>query len=137
MSAYAVRLREMAEQGQAPLALPMAQPRVVAHPRNLTLEAFRALAHPIRLELIAHVAARGPLCVCHLEDALPYTQPKISKHLAVLRQAGLLRSRREGSWVYYTVDSEALDAARDFIDQLETSLAHPRIADSCEDPDAG
>jgi ArsR family transcriptional regulator, arsenate/arsenite/antimonite-responsive transcriptional repressor len=127
----------MAEQGQAPVPLPMAQPRVVAHPRNLTLEAFRALAHPIRLELIAHVAARGPLCVCHLEDSLPYSQPKISKHLAVLRQAGLLQSRREGSWVYYAVDPEALDAARDFIEQLETSLGRPRLADSCDDPDAG
>jgi ArsR family transcriptional regulator, arsenate/arsenite/antimonite-responsive transcriptional repressor len=127
----------MAEQGQAPVPLPMAQPRVVAHPRNLTLEAFRALAHPIRLELIAHVAARGPLCVCHLEDALPYSQPKISKHLSVLRQAGLLQGRREGSWVYYAVDPEALDAARDFIEQLETSLGRPRLADSCDDPDAG
>jgi ArsR family transcriptional regulator, arsenate/arsenite/antimonite-responsive transcriptional repressor len=127
----------MAEQGQAPVPLPMAQPRVVAHPRNLTLEVFRALAHPIRLELIAHVAARGPLCVCHLEDSLPYSQPKISKHLAVLRQAGLLQSRREGSWVYYAVDPEALDAARDFIEQLETSLGRPRLADSCDDPDAG
>jgi ArsR family transcriptional regulator len=127
----------MAEQGQAPRALPMAQPRVVAHPRNVTLEAFRALGHPIRLELIAHIAARGPLCVCHLEDALPYSQPKISKHLAVLRQAGLLHSRREGSWVYYSADPEALDAARDFLDQLESSLARPRLADSCADDDAG
>jgi ArsR family transcriptional regulator len=127
----------MAEQGQAPLPLPMAQPRVVAHPRNVTLEAFRALAHPIRLELVAHVAARGPLCVCHLEEALPYTQPKISKHLAVLRLAGLLESRREGTWVYYTVNREALDAATDFLEQLEASMAHPRLADACDVDDAG
>jgi ArsR family transcriptional regulator len=127
----------MAEQGHAPVALPMAQPRVVAEPRNLTLDVFRALAHPMRLELIAHVAARGPICVCHLEDALPYSQPQISKHLAVLRQAGLLQSRREGSWVYYTADPDALDAASDFLDQLENSLARPRVADSCGDTDSG
>ena len=127
----------MAEQGEAFRALPMAQPRVVAHPRNVTLDVFRALAHPIRMELIAHVAARGPICVCHLEDALPHSQPQISKHLAVLRQAGLLQSRREGSWAYYTVDEDTLDAARDFLEQLEASMTRPRLADACADESAG
>jgi ArsR family transcriptional regulator len=109
----------------------VAQPRVVAYPRNLTLEVFRALAHPLRLELIAQVAARGPICVCHLEDVLPHSQPQISKHLAVLRQAGLLESRREGSWVYYTANEDALDVAREFIEGLESSMHRPHLADSC------
>jgi ArsR family transcriptional regulator len=127
----------MAEQGEASRALPMAQPRVVAHPRNVTLDVFRALAHPTRMELIAHVAASGPICVCHLEDALPYSQPQISKHLAVLRQAGVLTSRRQGSWVYYTADRDVLDAARDFLEQLEGSKRAPRLADSCADDTVG
>jgi ArsR family transcriptional regulator len=60
----------------------------VAQPRNLTLEVFQALADPVRLQLLAQIAARGPLCVCHLQDELPYSQSRISKHLATLRAPG-------------------------------------------------
>src|ERR671912_1582115 len=109
----------------------LAAPRVVAEPRNLTLDVFQALADPIRLELLAQIAARGPLCVCHLQDELPYSQSRISKHLGTLRRAGLVTSRREGTWVYYSVAEEALRIAREFIDQLERSLHTPHQADYC------
>jgi ArsR family transcriptional regulator len=114
--------------------LPLAQPRVVAEPRNLTLEALRALAHPARMELVAHVAARGPLCVCHLDEDLHYSQSTISKHLSVLRRAGLVESRRDGRWVYYTVNEEALDAAREYLDDLKASMHRPHVADHCDEP---
>ncbi len=114
--------------------LPLARPRVIAEPRNVTVDVFGALADPVRIELLAHIAARGPICVCHLEEALPYRQPRISKHLAVLRRAGLVSSRRDGNWVYYSIDSEALETARDFIDQLESSMRSPHLADSCPAP---
>jgi ArsR family transcriptional regulator, arsenate/arsenite/antimonite-responsive transcriptional repressor len=114
--------------------LPMAQPRVVAEPRNLTLEALRALAHPARLEIVAHIAARGPLCVCHLREDLDYSQPTLSKHLAVLRKAGLVESRREGRWVYYTVGEIALDAAHGYLEELKASMHRPHVADRCDDP---
>jgi ArsR family transcriptional regulator, arsenate/arsenite/antimonite-responsive transcriptional repressor len=117
--------------------LPLAQPRVVAEPRNLTLEALRALAHPARLEIVSYVAARGPLCVCHLNEDLPYSQPTISKHLSVLKRAGLLESRRDTRWVYYSVNEDALDAALGFLDDLKASLHRPRVADHCADPEAG
>lgn len=116
--------------------LPLAQPRVVPEPRNLTLDALRALAHPARLEVVAHIAARGPLCVCHLNEDLRYSQPTISKHLSVLRRAGLVESRREGRWVYYTVNETALDAAYDYLDDLKASLHRPHIADRCDEPAA-
>jgi ArsR family transcriptional regulator, arsenate/arsenite/antimonite-responsive transcriptional repressor len=93
---------------------PLAEPRVVAETRNLTVEAFRALADPIRLELLARVAAYGPICVCHLEEQLPYSQSRISKHLGALRRAGLVSSRREGTWVYYETSEEMLAAAREY-----------------------
>ena len=109
----------------------MAQPRVVEEPRNLTVETYRALADPIRLELLALIAARGPICVCHLEEELPYSQPRISKHLATLRRAGLVSTRRDGNWVYYSADPAGLDVAREFIDQLERSIHTPHSADSC------
>lgn len=111
----------------------LAKPHVVDVPHNLTLEVFQALADPVRLELIAHIAARGPICVCHLEEALVYRQPRISKHLAVLRRAGLVTSRREGTWVYYTAVMDALEPARDFLAQLDRSFHEPHLADSCEE----
>ena len=110
---------------------PLAAPRVVTEERNLTLEVFRAIADPIRMELLALIAAGGPLCVCHLQEALPYSQSRISKHLAALRKAGLVTTRREGTWVYYSASEEALQVAREFIDQLETSLRTPHAADYC------
>jgi DNA-binding transcriptional ArsR family regulator len=118
--------------------LPMAQPRVVTAPRNLTLEVLRALAHPARMEVMAHIAARGPLCVCHLNEDLDYSQPTISKHLGLLRRVGLVEARREGRWVYYSVNEEVLDAARGFLDDLRDSMHRPHAADHCDDAsDAG
>ena len=114
---------------------PLAEPRVVAEPRNLTVEAFRALADPVRLELLARVAAYGPICVCHLEEHLPYSQSRISKHLATLRRAGLVSGRRDGTWVYYETSEEMLAVAREFLDQLETSLRTPHEADFCDEPE--
>jgi DNA-binding transcriptional ArsR family regulator len=110
----------------------VAAARVVHEPRNLTAEVFRALSDPIRLELLAHVAAYGPVCVCHLEEAFPYKQPRISKHLGTLRRAGLVRSRREGTWVYYELNNEMLDVATEFVEQLKLSARTPHEADHCE-----
>ena len=120
------------------LELPLAQPRMgVAEPRNLTLEALRSLAHPVRMELVAHIAARGPLCVCHLNDDLSYSQPTISKQLGILRKAGVVESRREGRWVYYSVNETVLDAARGFLNDLTDSIHRPHVADHCDEPETG
>jgi ArsR family transcriptional regulator len=116
-----------------PSPLPMARPRVVADPRNVTLEVFSALGHPLRLQLIAHIAASGPLCTCHLEEVAGQSQPQISKHLRVLRRAGLVQRRREGRWVYYSVDPEALDSVRGFLADLHASMRVPHVADHCDD----
>jgi ArsR family transcriptional regulator len=110
----------------------IATPHIVTEPRNLTVEVFRALADPIRLELLALIAAHGPVCVCHLEEALDYKQPRISKHLATLRKAGLVSSRREGTWVYYEVEAEMLDVATSFVEQVRQSARTPHEADHCE-----
>jgi ArsR family transcriptional regulator len=108
---------------------------IVSEPRNVTVDVFRALADPIRLELLALIAANGPMCVCHLEEALPYKQPRISKHLGTLRKAGLVSSRRQGTWVYYQLNDEMLDVATSFIDQVQGSSRAPHEADYCPEPD--
>ena len=61
---------------------------------------FKALADETRLRIVA-LLAHGELCVCHLEAALGLPQPTASRHLSVLRNAGVVDTRREGSWIYY------------------------------------
>lgn len=61
---------------------------------------LKALADEGRLRIVA-LLAHGELCVCHVEDALGLSQPAASRQLAVLRNAGVVDSRRDGSWVYY------------------------------------
>jgi ArsR family transcriptional regulator len=68
---------------------------------------FKALGDATRVRLVA-LLAHGELCVCHLEAALDLNQPTISRHLGVLRNAGVVESRREGSWVYYRI-AEQID----------------------------
>jgi DNA-binding transcriptional ArsR family regulator len=125
----------MGTPGSTRLAAQVARPRVVNEPRNLTLDVFRALADPVRLELVAHIAARGPICVCHLEEALAYRQPRISKHLGVLRRAGLVSTRREGNWVYYSANTEAVQIARDYLEDLQATMRIPHLADTCAEPE--
>ncbi|MFE1595026.1 ArsR/SmtB family transcription factor [Nocardia sp. NPDC058705] len=70
---------------------------------------FKALADPVRLRLFSLVASRagGEACVCDISDGVDVSQPTISHHLKVLREAGLLTSERRASWVYYRVVPEA------------------------------
>lgn len=62
---------------------------------------FKALSDPTRLRIMVLLAEKE-LCVCQLEDALGLSQVKVSRHLNVLRHAGLVIARREGLWMYYT-----------------------------------
>ena len=61
---------------------------------------FRAFADRTRLRIL-HLLLEGELCVCDLVRVLQLSQPKVSRHLAYLRKAGLVRARREGLWMHY------------------------------------
>lgn len=61
---------------------------------------FRALADTTRLRILSLLLA-GEVCVCHIHESLRLPQPKTSRHLAYLRRAGLVQTRKEGLWVYY------------------------------------
>ncbi|MEV7414907.1 metalloregulator ArsR/SmtB family transcription factor [Streptomyces sp. NPDC089919] len=71
---------------------------------------FKALSDPIRLRLLSLIASHegGEACVCDLTGPFDVSQPTISHHLKVLREAGLVGSERRGTWVYYWVLPEAL-----------------------------
>jgi ArsR family transcriptional regulator len=67
---------------------------------------FRALGDETRVRIVA-LLSHGELCVCHVERALELPQPTISRHLAVLRTAGVVSARRDGTWVYYSLAAQA------------------------------
>ncbi len=73
-------------------------------PRSLDVRAearlYKALGDETRLRVVA-LLSHGELCVCHLHEALGVSQPFISRHLAILRSAGVVEDRRDRKWVYY------------------------------------
>jgi ArsR family transcriptional regulator len=72
---------------------------------------FRALGDPVRLRLVSLIGAHqgGEVCVCDLTSAFSLTQPTISHHLKVLREAGIIDCERRGTWVYYRLIPATLE----------------------------
>ena len=72
---------------------------------------FKALGDPVRLRLLSLIASHegGEACVCDLTGEFDVSQPTISHHLRVLREAGLIDSERRGTWVYYRALPQALE----------------------------
>src|SRR6202165_5433628 len=83
---------------------------------------FRALADPTRLRLLNLIADRE-ICVCFFVEILGISQPKISRHLAYLRRAGIVAARRQGRWMHYRLVAPP-DAVASAI--LKETLAHLR-----------
>ena len=91
---------------------------------------FKALGDPVRLRLLSLVASHegGEACVCDISDSFDLSQPTISHHLKVLRQAGLLDCERRGTWVYYWVIPAALQQLSAVLLVEGTSVS---VADAC------
>ena len=92
---------------------------------------MKALADPVRLRLLSEVAAHpgGEACVCDISGPIELSQPTISHHLKVLREAGLVTSERRATWVYYRVNTEALQQLSGLLGDLATVVGETR---SCE-----
>jgi ArsR family transcriptional regulator len=82
---------------------------LAANVRELPVALFRALSDPTRLRAALLLALEGELCVCELTQALQVSQPKMSRHLAVLRESGLVRDRRRGTWIHYRLNESLPD----------------------------
>ncbi|MFI5067713.1 MAG: ArsR/SmtB family transcription factor [Streptosporangiales bacterium] len=95
----AAELRVVVEACSTPLA---GEPIGEAAAAGLA-QVFKALGDPVRLRLVSLIGAHqgGEVCVCELVTAFQLTQPTISHHLKVLREAGIIDSERRGTWVYY------------------------------------
>src|SRR3954451_23291635 len=78
---------------------------------------FHALSDETRLEII-ELLRKGERCVCELTDSLDAAQSRLSFHLRVLRDAGIVRDRKDGRWVHYELEPDAFEE----IESLVTSM---------------
>jgi len=84
---------------------------------------FRALADTTRLRCLNLLVHHGELCVCDLTQILALSQPKISRHLANLKASQLVKDRRDGTWVYYSLHPELPDWVQDIIQHNLSALS--------------
>src|SRR5215211_1172657 len=101
---------------------------VATEPRSSDLRSasqlFHALSDETRLEIV-NMLRDGERCVCDLMGALDAAQSRLSFHLKVLKDAGIVTDRRHGRWIYYSLSQEALEEASGFIKSLK---GHRRLA---------
>jgi ArsR family transcriptional regulator, arsenate/arsenite/antimonite-responsive transcriptional repressor len=92
-----------------PCCDPVAYPDVARRQAESMATIAKALGDPIRLQLVDVLRRHaGKVCVCELVPLFDLSQPTVSHHLKVLRQAGIVDSERRGLWAYYYVNPEAL-----------------------------
>jgi ArsR family transcriptional regulator len=99
--------------------------------RQETARLFHALSDPTRLRIV-QLLRHGERCVCDLAEAADAAQSRLSFHLRVLKDAGLLVDRREGRWVYYQLRQEALDRLSSALSSFEPHAPSPRCRGCCE-----
>jgi ArsR family transcriptional regulator len=80
--------------------------------RELLAAQFKALADPARVGIVNLLSAGDEACVCTLTEALGLSQPTVSHHLRLLREAGLVQVDKRGTWSWYRLDADALAALR-------------------------
>jgi ArsR family transcriptional regulator, arsenate/arsenite/antimonite-responsive transcriptional repressor len=100
----------MSNQGQG-CCEPLSEGSLAKEQAEEMATVFKALGDPVRLRLFSMIASgpSGEVCVCDLTPAFDLSQPTISHHLKLLRQAGLVDSERRGTWVYYRARPETTD----------------------------
>jgi ArsR family transcriptional regulator len=90
-----------------PETTPLSEPE-----RDVLADRFKALADPTRVAIVNALSAADEVCVCNLTATFELSQPTISHHLKILREAGLVEASRRGTWAYYRLIPEAIEALR-------------------------
>jgi ArsR family transcriptional regulator len=88
----------------------------------LPKEFFASLAHETRLRCLLLLLQHQELCVCELIHAIGAAQPHVSRHLAQLRELGLINDRREGLWIHYRINPDLPDWIQAVLQQTATGL---------------
>ena len=97
--------------------------------RSRAAALFHALSDETRLAIVQRLRG-GEECVCNLTDLLDAAQSRLSFHLKVLKEAGLVHDRKEGRWVHYHLNREAFAELQDLIGDLKPSVRQLRVRDA-------
>jgi ArsR family transcriptional regulator len=95
-----------------------------------SVELFHALSDETRLEIVEMLGS-GERCVCDLTDALDAAQSRLSFHLKVLKDAGIVRDRKDGRWVHYELDREAFVEVEELIAAMKPEAKRKRAEACC------
>lgn len=94
-------------------------------------QVFKALGHPTRL-LFVEALAKGEKCVCELQEMASSDMSTVSKHLSLLKKAGIVTDRKEGLWVYYRLRVPCIMKFFDCLEELQsTPAASPKTKRCC------
>jgi ArsR family transcriptional regulator, arsenate/arsenite/antimonite-responsive transcriptional repressor len=96
---------------ETPCCAPGAAPIAADDARELAAR-FKALADPTRVAIVNRLAGAETVCVCNLVDEFELSQPTVSHHLKILREAGIVSSERRGTWAHYRLVPEAIAGLR-------------------------
>lgn len=83
---------------------------------------FKCLSDPTRLDILKIILARQNVCVCEITEILQLSQPKISRHLALLRNLFILLDERKGQWVYYSLNPDLPEWATSILNVLKDEV---------------
>ena len=94
------------------------------------VDLFHALSDPTRLSILQRLRF-GERCVCELTDSLEAAQSRLSFHLKVLKDAGLVTDRREGRWMYYTLKTEAFAEVGEYVESMTSAPSAAERRSGC------
>ncbi len=89
---------------------------------------LQAAADPTRLAILRQLSADGATCACDFTDCCDISQPTISHHLRVLREAGWIKGERRGTWIWYSLRPEAVERLRTIVGDIRPGGARPAAA---------
>jgi ArsR family transcriptional regulator len=89
---------------------------------------LQAAADPTRLAILRQLSSAGPVCACDFTACCDVSQPTVSHHLKVLREAGWIEGERRGTWIWYSLRPEGLARFRRLADGLQPAAARPASA---------
>jgi ArsR family transcriptional regulator len=99
-------------------------------PKHAAARWFHALSDETRLQIV-ELLSHGERCVCELQDTLDAAQSRLSFHLKTLKDAGLVTDRRDGRWMYYALDADALDQISAFAKAVKPGKHAGSCARAC------
>ncbi|MBQ8687223.1 MAG: winged helix-turn-helix transcriptional regulator [Ruminococcus sp.] len=96
-----------------------------------TAALFKALGDENRIRIL-HLLSGGEKCACKLLEALSVTQPTLSHHMKILCDSGIVKGRKEGKWMHYSISQEGVDSARRYLDAMTAVNAAKEEKPCCE-----